>query len=69
LCPDCTDEAPYYCSALSECIADKQVCIDACNDTPEMQWCEAQNDCVYIGNCFGGDGDGDGDADAGIEPL
>lgn len=66
MCPECDESTPIYCGWTSECIADIQTCIDACESDPFFQWCEAQHDCVPTGNCFGGgDGDGDGHGDDG----
>lgn len=67
-CPECPGSAPLYCTFTGECIADLQICADACNASPEWQWCSSQRDCVPIGSCFGGDGDGEGE-DGGIIPF
>jgi hypothetical protein len=58
-CPECTEEAPYFCRLNDSCVADEQVCIDACAEQGEdYVWCELVQECMPSYYCeeYGGGG-------------
>ena len=66
-CPECTEEAPYYCRLNESCVADQQACNDVCAEQGEgYVWCEPVQECIPSFYCdqYGGGGGGRGFPDS-----
>jgi len=52
-CVTCDDAVPYYCEVTGSCVADVQICAQACEYQwgGEYVWCDEQNRCVPYYYC------------------
>jgi hypothetical protein len=61
VCPDCDEEAPYFCAPAESCVADSDTCASYCEGP--YPYCPYYNACVPFGYCPSGE---DPDVDAGV---
>jgi hypothetical protein len=67
-CPECTEEAPYFCRVTDTCVPNEQVCADACEEQGNgYVWCELARQCLPAFVCeLGGGGMGGIDMGGGM---